>query len=155
MTFEEAMTFVLHHEGGYVNNPHDPGGETNYGISKRQYPDLDIQAITPSQALDIYRRDYWQVCRCEELPELIRLPLFDTAVNMGSSAAISMLQRACGANPDGVMGPATITQVLKFSDIEQLRSSLLTERMTNYTINKEWARFGAGWAMRVLEVALW
>ena len=57
MTFEEAMTFVLHYEGGYVNNPHDPGGETNYGISKRQYPDLDIQAITPSQALGIYRRD--------------------------------------------------------------------------------------------------
>ena len=63
-SFDEIIEVVLHHEGGYVNDPKDPGGETNYGISKRAYPDVDIKNLTEDGAKDIYRRDYWEKYRC-------------------------------------------------------------------------------------------
>lgn len=87
--FEKAIEFVLKWEGGYVNNPHDPGGETNWGISKRSYPHLDIKGLTKEQAIAIYKKDYWEKCGCDKLDYPLDIIVFDTAVNCGPLIALT------------------------------------------------------------------
>lgn len=83
--FERSIAFVLRHEGGYVNDPRDPGGETKFGISKRAYPALDIKSITEEQAKGIYKRDYWDKAGCGALDWPLCLVHFDACVNLGVS----------------------------------------------------------------------
>ncbi|HZO81157.1 MAG TPA: glycosyl hydrolase 108 family protein [Candidatus Binataceae bacterium] len=111
--FQRAVARVLANEGAYVDNPADPGGETRFGISKRDYPNLDIAALTREQAIAIYYRDWWQRCRYAELPGPIAVKLFDLAVNIGPEHAARCLQRALRAcaRPlveDGAIGRATL-----------------------------------------------
>lgn len=106
--FETAITFVLGEEGGYGDDPADNGGATKYGISQRAYPDLDIKHLTVDQAKAIYLRDYWQPCQCDLLPPAIACAVFDTAVNMGTGAAIRFLQQALRVSVDGLIGPVTL-----------------------------------------------
>jgi len=106
--FERAIPIILKAEGGYVNNPNDPGGETNFGISKRSYPDVDIKNLTVDQASAIYRSDYWIAARCEDLPWPLSLVHFDCAVNQGVARAARLLQHSVGVTEDGVIGPQTI-----------------------------------------------
>jgi hypothetical protein len=88
MSFQQAVTFVLAREGGYANDPADPGGETNYGISKRAHPDLDIKSLTVEQAREIYREAYWGPAGCDGLSPGWALVVFDTAVNCGVTRAL-------------------------------------------------------------------
>jgi lysozyme family protein len=111
--FERAVARLLGDEGGYVDNPNDPGGATKFGISKRDYPDLDIAALTRTAAVAIYYREWWQRYRFSEVPGLVGAKVFDLAVNMGPDHAMKCLQRAlraCGrrVEEDGVLGRATI-----------------------------------------------
>lgn len=92
--FERAVTFVLAWEGGYINNPVDPGGETNWGISKRSYPNVDIRNLTVAQATEIYRTDYWLRAGCDALTWPLSLMHFDTAVNCGVGKANQFLAMA-------------------------------------------------------------
>lgn len=85
-----CVAFVLRNEGGLVNHPSDPGGVTNYGISQRAYPSLDVRALKRSEAEEIYLRDYWTPIRGDELPEPIALVLLDFAVNSGVPRALRM-----------------------------------------------------------------
>ena len=96
MDFDEAFDILIGHEGGHVDHPNDPGGETKYGISKRAYPDVNIAALTLDDAKAIYREDYWDRVRADELPAELRFPLFDAAVNSGVAQSIKWLQRAVG-----------------------------------------------------------
>ncbi len=111
--FQRAVARVLADEGGYVANPADPGGETRFGISKRNYPNLDVAALSRAQAIAIYYRDWWQRYHYAELPGPIAVKLFDLAVNIGPDHAARCLQRAlraCGRRmaEDGVVGRATL-----------------------------------------------
>lgn len=111
--FDAALAEVLRDEGGYVNDPVDPGGETKYGISKRAYPDLDIANLTQDQAAAIYRRDWWDRYSFGRLPAVLAIKVLDMAVNMGAHRAVTLLQRALGdcGHPiadDGALGPITI-----------------------------------------------
>lgn len=112
--FQRALDIVFLHEGGYVNDPSDSGGETKYGISQRSYPHLDIRALTREQAAEIYRRDFWGPAGCPLLPDDVAIKVFDTAVNMGVRQASKLLQLALNAHlglrlaVDGVVGPLTI-----------------------------------------------
>jgi lysozyme family protein len=87
MSFQQAVEFVLAREGGYANDPADLGGETNYGISKRAHPDLDIKNLTVEQAREIYRASYWIPAGCDGFSPGWALAIFDTAVNCGVSRA--------------------------------------------------------------------
>ena len=112
--FERAIARLLADEGGYVDNPADPGGETKFGITRREYPDVDIAALTRADAVAIYYRDWWQRYRYSELPGPIGAKVFDLAVNIGPDHAVRCLQRAlraCGrrVTEDGALGRATIT----------------------------------------------
>jgi lysozyme family protein len=97
-SFDKAVGFVLSHEGGYSNDPKDPGGETNHGISKRAYPKLDIKNLTREDAIEIYRREYWDKINGDELPSGLDLICFDTAVNAGVSRALSFKELSIDAN---------------------------------------------------------
>lgn len=111
--FQRAVARVLRDEGGYADNADDPGGQTKFGICKRDYPDLDIAALTRDQAIAIYYRDWWRRYRYADLPGPVAVKLLDLAVNIGPDHAGRCLQyalRACGRQMDydGVVGPLTI-----------------------------------------------
>ena len=111
MTFEQAIEIILKEEGGYVNDPVDLGGETNFGISKRAYPNIDIKNLTRERAAELYRLDYWNKVKADQLPEWLRLSVFDFAVNAGASRAIRTLQKAAGVKQDGIIGPKTLAAI--------------------------------------------
>lgn len=111
-----AIQFVLAYEGGYVNDPQDPGGETKFGISKKAYPSLNIKDLTLVEAQDIYRRDYWNACECDELPAKWAIAVMDTAVNMGVRKAIRLMQIALDVGADGVVGSQTVAAAHKSSE---------------------------------------
>ena len=98
--FTVAMTFISLHEwgnredGAYTNNPADPGGETKYGISKRQYPQLDIRNLTLADAMGLYHRDYWTPAGAASMDFPIGMTMFDTTVNMGVGAAKNWLTQS-------------------------------------------------------------
>lgn len=107
-----ALQTVFGNEGGYVNNPHDPGGETKFGIAKKYHPEVDIKNLTIDQAADIYRREYWKFDRLQS--QVVATKVFDIAVNDGVGQAIKLLQRAVAyvkgvtLADDGLMGLVTI-----------------------------------------------
>ena len=87
-TFNNIIEVVLQHEGGYVNDPNDLGGETKYGITKRFYPDVDIKNLTKEQAKTIYHTDYWRRAKCDEVPPYLRHIYFDMCVNFGQGGEL-------------------------------------------------------------------
>ena len=148
MNFDQAFEKVIGHEGGYVNDKRDPGGETKYGISKRAFPFLDIKNLTLEHAKEIYRQDYWNRLKLDQFPECIRFDLFDAAVNSGVKSAAKMLQKACEVIPDGVIGPQTITAANSM-DPEQLDSRLSGQRLLFLTELPTFPTYGRGWVKRV------
>ena len=110
--FNEAVEKTLIHEGGYVFDKNDRGGETNFGISKRSYPDVDIKNLTVAQAKEIYKHDYWDRIRGDEIEsQRVASELFDTAVNMGVRTASKLIQGCIGTHPDGIIGNVTLQQI--------------------------------------------
>ena len=97
INFDDIIEVVLHHEGGYVNDPDDPGGETNFGIAKRSHPDVDIANLTKDGAKEIYKEHYWDRNKVEDLPEDLRHIYFDMCVNQGRGRAVKIMQRAANA----------------------------------------------------------
>lgn len=148
MNFDSAFHLVIGHEGGYVNNPRDPGGETKYGISKREYPNLSIKNLTLGDAKQIYRNDYWDRLQLDQLPDAIRFDLFDAAVNSGLTTAAKLLQRAVKVADDGVIGSITISAANAMNP-ETLDKRLSGYRLLYLTEIKAWPVFGKGWVKRV------
>ena len=151
LVWERAFDLLMQNEGGYVNDPKDDGGETKYGISKKQYPHLDIPSLTLWQAKEIYKQDYWYRYKCECLPDSLSLCLFDAVVMSSGVKMVKMLQAALGVTVDGVMGNQTIgaahriplkNVIEKFSDM----------RLTYLMSLKSWKHYGNGWGARVLRV---
>jgi len=151
-TFAIAVDRVLASEGGYVNDPHDPGGETKYGISKRAYPTVNIATLTEDDARAIYHRDYWQPVRGDELPAPVALVLFDAAVNQGVKTAIRFLQSALKVAEDGVLGPQTLLQARAERDSVYLASRVLRRRIEAYSTLDGWPRYRASWVQRCFDI---
>ena len=156
--FDEIIEKVLEHEGGYVNDPTDLGGETKYGITKRFYPDIDIKNLTKEQAKEIYKRDYWDKNRVESLPENLRYIFFDMCINQGRRTAVRVLQRAVNSKGgnlvvDGGFGPATLKAILKHRPCDNRTRCY---RLKHYydLVNKkpEQEKFLFGWFRRCMEV---
>lgn len=148
MNFDQAFEQLIGHEGGYVNNSNDRGGETKFGISKRSYPALDIKSLTLDNAKAIYRTDYWDKCMCDRLPALIRFDVFDTAVNSGVRMAIRLVQKAMNLKDDGVIGPITLEAINRANGVS-LSVIFNAERLIYMTSLTDWQYFGKGWARRV------
>ena len=155
MNFDHAFIQLLGHEGGYVNHPSDPGGETNWGITKavaraHGYTG-SMRSLPRDTAKAIYRKDYWDAVRAEELPELVRYAVFDAAVNSGTRQSIKWLQQAVNTTPDGIIGPKTLAAVRSLDQQELLRK-LLAQRLKFFTSLKTWNSFGKGWARRIADL---
>lgn len=158
--FERAVELVLRHEGGYVNDPDDPGGETKFGISKRSYPDLDIRALTEEQAREIYRRDWWDEYGYDRIedPELAAR-VMDLAVNMGPHRAHRLLQKAlcdagCPVDVDGWLGPGTVDAVNRHPVPALVLAHLKLRALRRYAFIAEHPsrrKYLLGWVRRVLD----
>ncbi len=152
--FRAAVEFTLSHEGGYSLHPRDPGGETNFGISRRSYPHLDIKSLSREQAADIYRRDFWERLALDDFPPALAAVVFDAAVNSGPDRSIRLLQEAVNAvacQPlvavDGALGPKTRAAVGQFDAFEVALSAIALRGL--FLLGLPGARdFGKGWSRR-------
>jgi len=154
--FDEIIERVIEHEGGYINDPDDAGGETNYGITKRFYPTLDIKNLTKEQAKDIYKKDYWDKNRVEELPENLWHIFFDMCINQGRGTAVKILQRAANSKGknlkvDGGMGPATL-KAIEHIELERVRAYRVKYYADLVNAKPEQDKFYFGWFKRSMEV---
>ena len=155
-SFKEIIEKVLEHEGGYVNDPKDLGGETKYGITKRFYPDIDIKNLTIEQATEIYKKDYWDKNKVESLPQNLWHIYFDMCVNMGKRTAVKVLQRAAvnkgkDIEVDGGLGPMTIG-ALKGVELDRVRAFRVKYYVDLITARPEQEKFFLGWFRRATEV---
>ena len=159
---DAAIRMILAHEGGYVNDPKDPGGPTNKGITiatfrryiKRSGTVDDLQALTIAQAVTVYKRQYWDAVRADSLPAGVDYAVADFAVNSGPSRAAKYLQNIIGADQDGHVGPDTIAAA-QTMDAPQIINRLCDDRllfMQRIHGGQLWERFGGGWSNRVADV---
>src|SRR5947207_5429615 len=112
--FEECLKFILKWEGGFTNDPDDPGGATNLGIIQTEYdkyraskslPHQSVKNISHAEASEIYVNNYWAPLKCDAMPRPLDLVMFDTGANMSNGVAIRPLQQSIGFTADGSFGP--------------------------------------------------
>lgn len=164
LNFILCVNKVLESEGGYSDDPDDPGnwtggkkdkGElvgTKFGISAAQYPQLDIKGLKVTDAQNIYWRDYWVPNGCEEMPLRIACVYFDALVNQGQEVATVALQRALGVKADGVRGPITMAAA-RGADQHHVAWQVLSERAYQYTGTKGFQKYGRGWLNRLFNLS--
>lgn len=158
--YPKALTLILVHEGGYVNHPRDPGGATNKGVTQRVYDAYrkargerlrSVKSIDKAEVGDIYKKQYWDAVRGDDLPGGVDYAVFDFAINSGPRRAIKYLQNAVSAVPDGVLGSKTLAAV-RAADASRLINALCTARQKYLESLDTFAVFGKGWTRRVAEV---
>ena len=156
ITFNDIIEKVLEHEGGYVNDPNDLGGETNFGITKRFYPDVDIKNLTKEDAKQIYYKDYWKKNKCDKMPDQLKHIYFDMCVNMGKRTAVKILQRAAvnkgkDIDVDGGLGAMTL-EAIKNVELTRVRAYRVKYYVDIVNKKPEQEKFYFGWFRRSLEV---
>ena len=149
--FDECLKMLLHHEGGYVNHPKDPGGETNLGVTKRVYEKWggtkDMKDLTVEDVAPIYKKEYWDKCRCDDLESGVDWAVFDWAVNSGTGRAAKAIQKICGAAQDGAIGPKTLA-LINTQNTEYVVEEFGKIRQDFYESLKTFDTFGKGWTRR-------
>jgi len=157
--FKRSLLFVRRWEGGWSDHAQDPGGKTNHGITLATYanwrrsqglPDPsadDLRAISEEEVEVIYQQNYWDACRCDELPPPIALVVFDMAVNAGPSRSIRLLQEALGVSVDGIIGPETLSAA-KAADPQAVAAEFTARRSMYYASLSTFRTFGLGWMRR-------
>jgi lysozyme family protein len=155
MDFNRAFDLLITHEGGFSNHPDDPGGATMYGVTEAVARANGYKGAMRDLTLDfsksVYRKNYWDVCRCDQMPDVIRYPLFDAAVNSGPRQAIKWLQAAAGVKPDGIIGPIT-QQTVNVLPAQVTRQKMIGNRLRFMTELRNWPSFSKGWARRVAAI---
>jgi lysozyme family protein len=160
--WDRVIRLVLQHEGGYVDHPKDPGGATNFGITiavlrayrRRSVTKADVQSMTVAEAKDIYKAQYWDPIKGDELPVGLDYAVFDFCVNSGPDRAVRDLQKVLGTvNVDGSMGYKTIAACEAYElGIQKLIRDYCDHRLAFMKSLKTWSTFGTGWSRRVNEV---
>tara|TARA_R110000822_G_scaffold100536_1_gene226259 strand:- start:207 stop:698 length:492 start_codon:yes stop_codon:yes gene_type:complete len=152
MQFDEAFNQLLIHEGGFSDAKADPGGKTKFGVTEAVARNFgfkgDMRDLTLNVAGAIAHHQYWEPVRADELPEQIRYAVFDAAYHSGVTQSVRWLQRAVGADADGIIGPNTLAKIAVIKP-EVLKAKLLAQRLKFLTDLPTWGVFGKGWARRV------
>lgn len=152
VTFDEVFERCMGHEGGYVNHPNDPGGETIWGITiataRANGYTGPMRYMKREQAKEIYRKAYWQRAKCAQYNSAIGFQMFDAAVNHGIGNAIRILQRAVGVADDGLVGQITLAAINEKS-LDDVLVLFNAERLEFYAKLKTFHTFGRGWTRRV------
>jgi len=157
--WDNALKAVLHHEGGFVNHPSDPGGITNLGCTKNVWEEWcghpvteqNMRDLQPSDVSPLYKSKYWDRVKGDDLPAGIDFCVFDASINSGVGRASKWLQESVGVQPDGVIGPMTlrVAQAMVPNDLVNLYCD---KRLAFLKELKTWDVFGKGWERRVEEV---
>ena len=149
--FDACLKMLLHHEGGYVWHEEDPGGETNLGVTKKVYQEWggtkDMKDLTIEDVAPIYKKNYWDRCKCDDLPSGLDWAVFDWAVNSGTGRAAKAVQKICGAAQDGAIGPKTLALV-KGQDTQYMIEEFGKIRQDFYESLSTFDTFGRGWTRR-------
>lgn len=153
--FEQSLKMLLHHEGGYVWHPEDPGGETNLGVTRavyeqwvgRQVMDGEMKALTVADVAPIYKTNYWDRIRADDLPSGLDFAAFDWAVNSGTGRPAKVIQKYISAKQDGAIGPKTLALVAE-NDPSKMIQYLYEQRQKFYERLKTFETFGKGWTRR-------
>ena len=149
--FDECLKMLLHHEGGYVNHPSDPGGETNLGVTKKVYQEWggtkDMKDLTVEDVAPIYKKEYWDRCKCDDLESGVDWVVFDWAVNSGTGRSAKAIQKICGAAQDGAIGPKTLALIGK-QNTQYVIEEFGKIRQDFYESLKTFDTFGKGWTRR-------
>ena len=156
--YDKFLETILHHEGGYVNHPEDPGGETNLGVTKRVYQEWggtkDMKDLTFDDVAPIYKKNYWDKMKCDDLPSGLDLCVFDFGVNAGPGRAAKYLQTLIGTVADGGIGPNTLAKLKEYTDktgVKETITNYQNERQSYYEKLSTFKTFGRGWTRRVEE----
>lgn len=160
--FEKCLEIILHHEGGYVNHPKDPGGETNLGVTKRVYEEWggtkDMKDLTVEDVAPIYKKNYWDRIKGDDLPSGLDLCIFDFAVNAGPGRAAKMIQKMIGVTVDGGIGPNTLRAIGLYEEemggVAEVIAEYQKQRQAYYESLSTFDTFGRGWTRRVDETTI-
>ena len=163
--FDRMFDLVVAHEGGFADDPADPGNwtggatdvgtcrGTKFGVSAAAYPELDIANLTLNDAKALYQRDYWDRIAGDQLPPAVALLTFDAAINNGTGHAVRWLQQAASVASDGVIGAKTLAAIGQIAErpngIAELGTELLAQRLAFMAALPTWKTFGLGWARRL------
>ena len=156
--FDHSLDLVLKSEGGFVNNPKDPGGMTNLGVTAntwasfkgRNTNEKEMRSLTRDDVAPLYEKKYWDACKCDDLPSGVDYLVFDFAVNSGPGRSVKILQKALGLPEDGAVGPVTI-QTIDVMDKTELIARFSDAKKQFYESLPTFATFGNGWLKRVDE----
>ncbi|MDR6952285.1 lysozyme family protein [Ancylobacter sp. 3268] len=160
-SYADALARVLVYEGAYVNHPADPGGATNKGITQAVYDGFrtrkglskqSVRLITDTEVREIYRLQYWDKIRGDDLPAGVDFVVFDGGVNSGTRQSTIWLQRALGVAADGLLGEATLKAAREHPDHDALIADILARRLGMLKALKTWKTFGKGWSNRIASV---
>jgi len=158
--FDKCLQLVLKHEGGYVNHPNDPGGMTNYGVTKKVYEkylgkevtETDMKDMSLEHVGEIYKRKYWDKVRGDDLPSGLDWAVFDFAVNAGVSRAAKVLQGFIATSVDGVIGSGTLKAIDNYpTSLKGVIEVYTAQRSSFYRSLKNYDTFGKGWDRRCYE----
>jgi len=157
--FKAALEHVRISEGGWTDNPKDPGGATMKGVTLNTFrrhfgqdkTKDDLSNITNAQLEQIYRTGYWDKCHCGELPDGLDYAVFDAAVNSGPGRSAKWLQAAVGAKQDGGIGPKTLAKLKKYKPMDVI-NKICDLRLAFLQSLSTWSTFGKGWGRRVKSV---
>ena len=153
--FDKCLEMLLHHEGGFINHPRDPGGMTNFGVTRmvyekwvgRKMSEQDMRDLTPADVAPIYKNEYWKRCKCDDLASGLDWSVFDWAVNSGVGRSAKALQGIIGATQDGGIGPMTL-KLLEEHEPRELIEKMHDKRQGFYEGLKTFDSFGKGWTRR-------
>ena len=158
VNYDKCLEPILHHEGGYVNHPKDPGGETNLGVTKRVYEEFggtkDMKELTVEDVAPIYKKGYWDKMKGDDLPGGLDLCVFDFGVNAGPGRAAKYLQTQIGTVADGGIGPNTLAKLEEYireNGEHEAVKKYQEMRQKYYESLSTFATFGKGWTRRVDE----
>ena len=149
--FDKCLEMLLHHEGGYVWHEEDPGGETNLGVTKKVYQEWggtkDMKDLTVEDVAPIYKKNYWDRCKCDDLESGVDWVVFDWAVNSGTGRSAKAIQKICGAAQDGAIGPKTLA-LIGTQNTQYVIEEFGKIRQDFYESLKTFDTFGKGWTRR-------
>ena len=157
--YPECFSLVLKNEGGYVDNPADPGGATNLGCTKAVWEEFvghevskdDIKALTPDDVMPLYKQRYWDAVKGDDLPDGVDYAVFDLAINSGTGRAAKILQKVLGVDIDGQIGPGTLAALASANPNDVIKG-ISEARLAFLQSLGIWSEFGKGWGNRVAAV---
>jgi len=159
--FQQSIDAMLVSEGGFSNNPKDPGGMTNRGVTKTVWEgwtghdatEQTMRNLSTADVTPLYKKKYWDAVQGDALPSGVDYCVFDTAVNSGAGRAIKLLQQTVGVTEDGFLGPNSLAAIL-VSDVGSLIDKYCAARNEFLQSLSTFDTFGKGWTRRVSEVNL-